>query len=53
MSVHRKLIVLKYFQRDTTLHSLFISGKLLYIFGYFLHPSSGAHKTVFTESGTC
>ena len=98
------IFVLIYFQRDATLHSLFISGKLLYMFrvvsspiirstynciysiwylftiiaiclycgrvgaglsvmwelcrsvtyvGWYLHPSSGAHITVFTVSGTC
>jgi hypothetical protein len=41
-----------YFQQDATLHILFISAKLLYMFGWYLHPSSGAHTTVFTVSGT-
>jgi len=27
--------------------------KLLYIFGWYLHPSSGAHTTVSTASGIC
>ena len=31
-SVHRKFYIQTYFQQDATLHSLFISGKLLYMF---------------------
>ena len=42
------IFLLIYFQRDETLHSLFISGKLLYMF----RVVSGAHTTVFTEAGS-
>jgi hypothetical protein len=40
-------------QQDTTLHSLFISGNCSTCFGWYLHPSSRAHTTVFTASGIC
>ena len=43
-------IILIYFQQDATLHSLFTSGKLLYM--WYFHPSSGAHTTAFTVPGT-
>jgi hypothetical protein len=46
--VHRK-----YIQKDATLHSLFISGKFSTCFGWYFHPSSGAHTTVSTASGIC
>jgi hypothetical protein len=42
-----------YIQQDATLHSLFISGNCSTYFGWYLHPSSGAHTTVFTASGIC
>ena len=51
-SVHRKYIP-KYIQQDATLHSLFISGNCSICFGWYLHPSSGAHTTVSTPSGIC
>ena len=51
-SVHRKYISL-YIQQDATLHSLFISGNCSTCFEWYLHPSSGAHTTVSTESGIC
>jgi hypothetical protein len=51
-SVHRKYILI-YIQQDATLHSLFISGNCSTCFGWYLHPSSGAHTTVSTASGTC
>ena len=38
--------------QDATLHSLFISGTCSTCFGWYLHPSSGAHTTVSTASGT-
>jgi len=38
-------------QQDTTVHSLFISVKRSTCFGWYFHPSSGAHNTVFTVSG--
>ena len=47
------IFLLIYFQRDATLHSLFIYGKRSTCFGWYLQPSSGAHITVFTVSGTC
>ena len=37
-------------QQDATLHSLFMSSTC---FGWFLHPSSRAHTTVSTASGSC
>ena len=40
-----------YIQQDATLHSLFISGNCSTCFGWYLHPSSGAHTTVYTASG--
>jgi len=51
-SVHREYIPV-YIQQDATLHSLFISENCSTYFGWYLHPSSGAHTTVFTASGIC
>jgi len=51
-SVHRKYIPI-HIQQDATLRSSFISGNCSTCFGWYLHPSSGAHTTVFTESGIC
>ena len=42
-----------YIQQDATLHSLFITGNCSTCFGWYLHPSSGAHTTVSTASGIC
>jgi hypothetical protein len=42
-----------YIQQDAVLHSLFMSGNCCTCFGWYLHPSSGAHTTVSTASGTC
>jgi len=42
-----------YIQQDATLHSLCISGNCSTCFGWYLHPSSGAHTTVSTASGIC
>ena len=42
-----------YIQQDETLHCLFISVNCSTCFGWYLHPSSGAHTTVSTASGTC
>ena len=42
-----------YIQQDAELHILFISGNCSTCFRWYLHPSSGAHTTVFTVSGTC
>ena len=42
-----------YIQQDATLQSLFISGNCSTCFGWYFHPSSGAHKTVPTASGIC
>jgi hypothetical protein len=42
-----------YIQQDTTLHSLFKSGNCSTRFGWYFHPSSGAHTTVSTASGIC
>jgi hypothetical protein len=43
--VHRKYILI-YIQQDATLHSLIISGNCSTCFGWYLHPSSGAHTTI-------
>jgi hypothetical protein len=51
-SVHRKYIPI-YIQQDATSHSLFISGNCSTCFGWYFHPSSGAHTTLSTESGIC
>jgi hypothetical protein len=42
-----------YIQQDATLHSLFISRNCCTCFGWFLHPSSGAHTTISAASGIC
>jgi membrane associated rhomboid family serine protease len=43
-----------YIQQDAKLHSLFIlSGNCSTCFGWYFHPSSGAHSTVSTASGIC
>ena len=51
-SAHRKYILM-YIQQDAMLHSLFISANYSTCFGWYLHPSSGAHTTVSTASDTC
>jgi hypothetical protein len=45
--------IYSYIQHDATLHSLFISGNCSTCFGWYFHPSSGAHTTVSTASGNC
>jgi hypothetical protein len=40
-------------KQDATLHSLFIYGNLSTRFGWYFHPSSGAHTTESTASGIC
>jgi hypothetical protein len=40
-------------QQDETIYSLFISVNCSICFGWYLHPSSGAHVTVSTPSGIC
>jgi len=40
-------------QHDATIYSLFISVHRSTYFGWYLQPSSGAHVTVSTASGTC
>jgi hypothetical protein len=50
--VHHKHIPI-YIQKDATVHSLFISGNCSTCFGWYFHPSSGAHTTVSTASGIC
>ena len=42
-----------YIRQDATLHSLFISGNCSTYFGWYFHPSSGAHTTVSTAFGIC
>jgi hypothetical protein len=36
--------IYSYIQQDATSHSLFISGNCSTYFGWYFHPSSGAHK---------
>ena len=50
--VHCKYIPI-YIQQDATLHSLFITGNCSTCFGWYFHPSSGAHTTESTASGIC
>jgi hypothetical protein len=38
---------------DAKLHSLYISENYSTCFGWYFHPSSGAHTTVSTASGIC
>jgi len=45
--------VYSYIQQDATLHSLFISGNCFTCFGWYFHPSSGAHTSVSTAFGIC
>jgi hypothetical protein len=40
-----------YIQQDATLLNLFISGKCSTCFGWYHHPSSGAHTIVTTAFG--
>jgi hypothetical protein len=47
--IQRKYIPI-YIQQDVMLHSLFISTNCSTCFGWYLHPSSGAHTTVPTAS---
>jgi hypothetical protein len=47
-SVHRTYVPIC-IQQDASLHSLFTST----CFGWYIHPSSGAHTTVSTASGIC
>jgi hypothetical protein len=42
-----------FIQQDANLHSLFISGNCSTCFGWYFHPSSGAHTTLSTASGIC
>jgi hypothetical protein len=42
-----------YIQQDVKLHSLFISGNCSTCFGWYFHPSSGAHTTLSTAPGIC
>jgi hypothetical protein len=45
--------IYSYIQQDVTLHSLFIFGNCSTCFGWYFHPSSGAHTTVSTASANC
>jgi hypothetical protein len=45
--------IYSYIQQDATLHSLFISENCYTCFGWYFHPSSGAHTTVSTASVIC
>ena len=38
-------------QQDATIYSSFLSANCSTFFGWYLHPSSGAHNTVSTVSG--
>jgi hypothetical protein len=42
-----------YIQQNASLHSLFIFGNCSTCFGWYFHPSSGAHTTVSTAPGIC
>ena len=42
-----------YIKQVATLHNLFISVNCSTCVGWYLHPSSGAHTSVSTASGTC
>ena len=42
-----------YIQQDAILRSLLMSVNCSTCFGWYLHPSSGAHTTVSTASGVC
>ena len=46
-SVQRKYISI-HIQQDATLHSLFICGNCSTCFGWYLHPSSGAHNCIYS-----
>jgi hypothetical protein len=45
--------IVQYIQQDATVHILFISGNCSTCFGWYFHPSSGAHTTASTASGIC
>jgi hypothetical protein len=45
--------IYSYIQQDAKSHSLFIYGNYSTCFGWYFHPSSGAHTTVSTASGIC
>jgi hypothetical protein len=47
------ILIYSYIQQDATLHSLCISGNCSTYFGWYFHPSSGAHTAVSTASGIC
>jgi len=49
--MYRSIMI--YIQQDAMLHSLFISGNCCTCFRWYLYPSSGAHTTISTASGTC
>ena len=51
-SVYHKYILMC-MQQDGKLHSLFIYGNCSTCFGWYPHPSSGAHTTVSTASNKC
>jgi hypothetical protein len=40
--------IYSYIQQDATLHTLFISGNYSTCFGWYFHPSSGAHTTIYS-----
>ena len=45
--------IYSYIQQDATLRSLFIFGNCSTCFGWYFHPSSGAHTTVSTDTVIC
>src|SRR5215475_719004 len=45
--------IYSYIQQDATLHILLISGNCSTCFGWYFHPSSGAHTTVSSASRIC
>jgi hypothetical protein len=50
---HNSIPIYSYIQQDATFHSSFISGNCSTCFGWYFHPSLGAHTTVSTASGIC
>jgi hypothetical protein len=45
--------IYSYIQQDATLHTLFITENFSTCFGWYFHPSSGAHTAVSTALAIC
>ena len=53
-SVHRKYVPFDTFTtRCNVIQSIYFWKTALHVLGWYHHPSSGAHLTLFTVSGTC